>query len=119
MNKYGKRLKDLRRKKGLSQEELAKLLSTTRSRIANYEQGIREPDMEMQEALADFFNVTIDYLFGKTEISIEEQLALSATGSSNADEVREFIEFYNDFRKVSPEDRVSIRNLLKSLRSET
>ena len=119
MNKYGKRLKDLRKKKGLSQEELAKLLNTTRSRIANYEQGIREPDMEMQEALADFFNVTIDYLFGKTNISIEEQLALSAAIPSNSDEVREFIEFYSDFRKVSADDRASIRNLLKSLRSDS
>ena len=63
MNKYGNRLKELRKQRGYSQEELAKILNTSRSRIGMYEQGRRQPDLEMQEAIADTFNVSIDYLF--------------------------------------------------------
>ena len=67
MNKYGQRLKELREQSGYSQEELAKLLGTSRSRIGMYEQGRRQPDFEMQEAIADLFNVTIDYLFKRED----------------------------------------------------
>ena len=69
MNKYGKRLKELRELHHYSQEELAKLLNTSRSRIGMYEQGRRQPDFEMQEAIADLFNVSIDYLFKREEKS--------------------------------------------------
>jgi len=65
MNKYGLRLKELREQNGYTQESLAKLLNTSRSRIGMYEQGKRQPDFEMQEAIADLFNVSIDYLFGR------------------------------------------------------
>ena len=66
-NKYGQRLKELREKRGYSQEELARLLGTSRSRIGMYEQGRRQPDFEMQEAIADLFNVSIDYLFKRRD----------------------------------------------------
>jgi len=67
MNKYGLRLKELREKHGYTQEALAKKLNTSRSRIGMYEQGKRQPDFEMQEAIADLFNVSIDYLFGRKD----------------------------------------------------
>ena len=67
MNKYGLRLKELREKHGYTQETLAKKLNTSRSRIGMYEQGKRQPDFEMQEAIADLFNVSIDYLFGRND----------------------------------------------------
>lgn len=92
MNKYGLRLKQLRQENGYSQEELAKLLNTSRSRIGMYEQGRRQPDFEMQEAIADLFNVTIDYLFGRSEKDIlMEQLA---SLSDDENEIKEFIDFY-------------------------
>lgn len=67
MTEYAKRLQDLRKKKGLTQDELAEKLHTSRSRVSMYEQGKRQPDFEMQEAIADFFNVNIDYLFGRSD----------------------------------------------------
>ena len=74
MNKYGKRLRELREQHEYTQEELARLLNTSRSRIGMYEQGKRQPDFEMQEAIADLFNVTIDYLFGRKESDHDKEL---------------------------------------------
>ena len=65
MNKYGQRLAELRKANHMTQEQLAVKLNTSRSRIGMYEQGRRQPDFETQEAIADLFNVNIDYLFGR------------------------------------------------------
>lgn len=68
MKKFANRLRELRKKNGLSQDDLAKALGTSRSTIGNYEQGLREPqDHETLEAIADFFNVDIDYLIGRKD----------------------------------------------------
>ena len=61
------RLKQIREEKGLSQNELAKKINMTQQRISSYENGIREPDIETLKILADFFDVSIDYLLGKTD----------------------------------------------------
>ncbi|KYC71666.1 helix-turn-helix transcriptional regulator [Heyndrickxia faecalis] len=65
---FGKRLSALRKQKGLSQYELADKLGYSRGQIANYEQGKREPDYETLQKIADFFDVTTDYLLGRTDI---------------------------------------------------
>lgn len=69
MGSFSERLKALRNQRGLSQEALADSLGITRSRLGNYEQGIREADFETLELLADYFNVSVDYLLGKTEVT--------------------------------------------------
>lgn len=62
------RLKKLRKEKSLSQRELAKTLHLSPSTIAMYETGQREPDSETLKKIADFFDVTIDYLMGRSDI---------------------------------------------------
>ncbi len=114
MNKYGLRLKELREKNGYTQESLAKRLNTSRSRIGMYEQGKRQPDFEMQEAIADLFNVSIDYLFGRDD-TIEKQIAALPL---NPSEIEEAMRFYNQYKRLSPADQVAIQTLLKSLRPE-
>ena len=42
-------------------------MNISRSSIGMFEQGRRKPDFEMQEAFADFFNVNMDYLFGRED----------------------------------------------------
>ena len=59
-------LKSLRNSRGLTQDELSKILKISRSTIGMYENGAREPDFETLELIADFFNVDIDYLLGRT-----------------------------------------------------
>ncbi|AQS55266.1 helix-turn-helix domain-containing protein [Novibacillus thermophilus] len=64
---FGKRLSELRKKRGLSQYELADRLGFSRGQIANYEQGQREPDYNTLQKFADFFDTTTDYLLGRTD----------------------------------------------------
>ena len=117
MNKYGLRLKQLREQAGYSQEELAKLLNTSRSRIGMYEQGRRQPDFEMQEAIADLFNVSFDYLFGRSEQDIlAEQLASLANDPT---EIKDFLDFYEDYKHLDQKSRDAVWNLLKSLGSDS
>ena len=78
MNKYGKRLKELRKTMNMTQDDLAERLNTSRSRIGMYEQGRRQPDFEMQEAIADLFNVNIDYLFGRSDDERKSLVELSS-----------------------------------------
>ncbi len=60
--------KQLRTEKGLSQDQLAALLGISRSAVGMYETGKREPDLETCEAIADIFNIDMDYLTGRSDI---------------------------------------------------
>lgn len=62
MIEFKNKLKLLRESKGWTQEELAKRLGVSRSKIGNYELGLREPGFEDLEAFADIFNCSISYL---------------------------------------------------------
>lgn len=68
MSGFSEMLAYLRKREGLSQQELADKLGVTRSRIGMYETAKREPDFESLEAIADFFNVDMDYLLGKSDV---------------------------------------------------
>lgn len=61
------RLKELRKKKGISQLRLATELNTTQNTISRYETGEREPGIDELIKIADYFNVSGDYLLGRTE----------------------------------------------------
>ena len=69
MTMFAQRLKLLRKEASLSQQELANQLKcVSKSSINMYERGEREPGLETTEASADYFNVDIDYLYGRTNI---------------------------------------------------
>ena len=61
------RLKELRKKKGISQLRLATDLNTTQNTISRYETGEREPGIDELIKIADYFTVSVDYLIGRTE----------------------------------------------------
>lgn len=71
------RLKQLRNEKKINQRELANFLKVAPSTISMYESGQREPNFEVLESLADFFNVDLNYLLGKsdktTKLIIEDE----------------------------------------------
>lgn len=67
MGNFQNIFKRLRISTGLTQVEMAKELKISRSTIGMYETGAREPDFETLEKIADFFNVDIDYLLGRTD----------------------------------------------------
>ena len=58
----------LRATKGLSQKDLSKELGVGQSTVAMWESGQRIPSVQMYEQLADYFNVDLDYLHGRTDI---------------------------------------------------
>lgn len=62
---FGSTLKMLRKNKGLTQNELGRLLGCSGSAVGMWENGEREPNYEMKENIADFFNVNMDFLHGK------------------------------------------------------
>lgn len=61
-------LRKLREAECLTQPELAEQFGSTQSAISNYESGTREPDISLLMKFADFFDVTIDYLVGRTDL---------------------------------------------------
>jgi len=69
----GQRIKDLREELGLTQEAFSKQLGISKSAIGMYETNKREPNLETLDAIADFFNVDMDYLRGKTDCRNYEQ----------------------------------------------
>ena len=78
MAKFNERLRQLRTAKNLSQFEFAKQIGISKSSVNMYERGEREPNFKMLEVIADYFNVDMDYLLGKTNIplknSVESQI---------------------------------------------
>jgi transcriptional regulator with XRE-family HTH domain len=67
LNTFGERLKKLRNDKQLTGEELGKILNVTKVAVSNWESGNRTPDADMLIKLADFFDVSLDYLLGRTD----------------------------------------------------
>jgi transcriptional regulator with XRE-family HTH domain len=67
MKIYSERIRQLRRAKDLSQEELAHLAGTSQRQISKYETGENEPTVHVLIALADALDTTTDYLVGLNE----------------------------------------------------
>ena len=65
---YLKRLKDLREDKDLLQKDIADLLSIKQQQYSLYETGKRDLPLELAIILSDFYNTSIDYVVGKTNI---------------------------------------------------
>lgn len=61
-------LKLLRTQKGVTQKEVAETLGINRTTYVKYENGSSEPDNKMLFALSDYYDVSIDYLLGKTDL---------------------------------------------------
>jgi len=60
------RLKELRKAKGMTQNEVAKVIGYSSLSYARYEKGERKPDINTLCKLADYFEVSVDYLIGRT-----------------------------------------------------
>ena len=107
MSNFQTVLKELRKSRGLTQDELAKIFKVSRSTIGMYENGSREPDYETLELIADYFNVDIDFLLGRTnkttKIIKPTTLAAHFDGDEyteeELEEIRKFAEFVKSKRK--------------------
>ncbi|MDL2318483.1 helix-turn-helix domain-containing protein [Eubacteriales bacterium OttesenSCG-928-A19] len=61
----GTRLKALRESRDMSQQDLAAALNVTRLSVGNYERGVRTPDADIIVSIADYFDVSTDFLLGR------------------------------------------------------
>ena len=89
----GKRLRYLREKHNLSQLALAKKLGIPNQNISNYEREFRHPDYDTLQKIADFFEVSIDWLLGRTDDPSppEKEIQFTFKGKPLDDELRELL----------------------------
>lgn len=62
----GDKIKELREKKKIFQQELADALSVSKSTVAMWETNKREPDLDTIDRIAEYFSVPVDYLISET-----------------------------------------------------
>lgn len=96
INTFANMLKYLRERDGYTQEELAKRLNISRSALANYEQGRRTPNHELEETIADLFNVDLNTLRGLPTPELDE----------------ETIYVVESYKKLKDTDKGTIKRLL-------
>jgi len=117
----GKRLRELRTARGLTQAEFGKLIGVGKSAVSQYESGARAPDTAALRRIAASFGVTTDWLLGLDESRdpmVKEPRAVYSAGNSGKDQDLE--RFLNELNRragaiASPEDRHAILEMARFL----
>lgn len=108
---FAKRLKELRVDGDLKQSELAKIIGVSSSTIGMYEQGRRFADQETLSKIAECFNVSTDYLLGRSDIkNMSNQMNYKEDGYS--EKVKEAAELFSELSDIQKE---MILNLIKEV----
>ncbi|MBE7035375.1 MAG: helix-turn-helix transcriptional regulator [Ruminococcaceae bacterium] len=105
---FAVKLRTLRLERGQSQESLARELGISRSCLANYEAGKREPDNDMLVRIADFFHVMTDYLMDRTT---SKTLEFTLQEMNDFAEIKQFLDSRSlslNLSGLSPEGRVAV-----------
>ena len=107
-----KNLKKLREKTGASQALLAEAVGVSQQAINKYENTNTEPDITALIKIANFFNTSVDYLIGNSEIDHKiEQVTY-------ADLNNEELEVMEDFRSVDETSQNAVKQTLKALKTK-
>lgn len=116
MSKFPIRLRELRQSRDISMQKLSEYVGKSKSSINMYERGEREPGLDMLEAIADFFNVDLDYLLGKSDIPNR-----ALTNSYNTPDIPSPSEVDPDmfilhmYKQLDLEDKAEIRGEMKQM----
>jgi len=102
----GERLKKLRLENNITQDDVAKSVNISRSNINNIENNANYPSVDLLSKLASFYNVSLDYLLGKTEIKNEEELRNIKFANNGGLDVSE----------LTPEEVLELQNLVDLMR---
>jgi len=70
---FGSRLLEARKKKGISQEELARFLNTKGPVIGRYERDEMKPSIEVAAKMSDYLDVSLDYLVGAADVLVDKK----------------------------------------------
>lgn len=106
-NNIGYRISELRKQAGMSQFQLAKVLDIATSTLGMYETGKREPSLKVMNRIANYFNVTTDYLLGRPEKKDDDNVDYVALDKA-LDNARSF-----DGEPMDDHDREILRGILK------
>ena len=103
------RIKQLRKKKGISQSELAEVIGVKNNTVSTWERGTRKPDFEALNLLSDYFEVSFEYILGssdKEEARVKptqdelDQLALSALADDLYDNMKKYCRLSTKSQKM-------------------
>jgi len=108
---FSKTLKTLRKEKHLTQGQLASYLNISRSTIAGYETKSRQPDFETLQRLADYFEVSIDFL-----ITGENSIVFQKAAYLHVDEISLELEMKSIYRQLSAISKHDVLRYAKLLR---
>ena len=112
---FGERLKLLRTENKMSQTDLGKLLNKTKNNISQYENVKRNPDIETLNKIAELFDVTTDYLLGRSDFKkgrlIAKEELITFIPESTIEE--NTLEFWVDDAELKEETKMEIKHVLK------
>ncbi len=94
----GKRIRQLRKEKGVTQNELSNFLGLTPKMISFYELEKRYPPHDIILKISDFFNVSTDYLLGKSDVKKPEKIV--SDYDSLSEESKKQLEKYIELLKI-------------------
>ena len=106
MARFNDMMKSYRKDRGISQAELAKIIGVSTSTIGMYESEKRHPNFKTEEAIADYFNVTLDMLRGQGDESsehISKGYRIPVLGKVAAGIPQDAIEDILDYELISPD----------------
>lgn len=106
------RIRELREFHNWTQEELGKMLNVQKSAISKYEIGRVQLTDEIINSLAKIFNVSADYLLGRTDVKIPEYLSLDEELQQLLNDPDTLVAF-KDFHNLSDTDKQEIINFIK------
>lgn len=109
-------LKYLRSRENLSQAELATKLGISKSTVSMYEVGKRQPDFETLEAIADFFNVDMNFLLGKSTSEGYYSNPETAELAQKLFENKELRILFDTASDAPPEDLKVVNDMLMALK---
>ena len=96
MNIVGERLRTLRNSIKLSQVKLASIIGTTQACMNRYETGASAPPLKVLLWYADYFDVSMDYIFGRTDKPQGKLYEYKPKIEKNSEEMRQFVEMCFD-----------------------
>lgn len=110
---FGDNLLKLRKQKKLTQNEIAEILGVARTTYSSYEQNRRMPDAEIQIKIADYFDVSLDYLHDRSEQnSLVETIAAHISDNATEEEIKEIISYIEEKRKEhANEEEIDITDI--------
>lgn len=121
MQEVAQRLKSLRESVGLSQAKLAALMGATQASVNRYEKGQSSPPLKILRWYADFFDVSLDYIFARTEqpegkLYEHKPKVVEAITQDNK-ELRQFVDMcFDPASPVSEKLRETLTKLLEEQR---